>query len=138
MLRARMDADLHFASRREDAEPELGGGPRRKNRRPRHHAGRRPNRRPAAAAPLLRVAIRAAAALVRYSETPLGRLPTQIDYSDYRDADGVKLPYRWSLARPGNRFTIQVDELHQNVPVDDAKFIAPPPPPPPEQKPAAH
>jgi photosynthetic reaction center cytochrome c subunit len=77
--------------------------------------------------------------LVRYSETPLGRLPTQIDYSDYRDADGVKLPYRWSLARPGNRFTIQVDELHQNVPVDDAKFVAPPPPPPPpEQKPAAH
>jgi photosynthetic reaction center cytochrome c subunit len=77
--------------------------------------------------------------LVRYSETPLGRLPTQIDYSDYRDADGVKVPYRWSLARPGNRFTIQIDELHQNVPVDDAKFIAPPPPPyPPEQKPAAN
>jgi photosynthetic reaction center cytochrome c subunit len=74
--------------------------------------------------------------LIRYSETPLGRLPTQIDYSDYREADGVKLPYRWSLARPGNRFTIQVDELHQNVPVDDAKFAAPPPPP--EQKPPAH
>ncbi len=64
--------------------------------------------------------------LVRYSETPLGRLPTQIDYSDYRDADGVKVPYRWSLARPGNRFTIQVDELHQNVPVDDAKFAPTP------------
>jgi photosynthetic reaction center cytochrome c subunit len=77
--------------------------------------------------------------LVRYNETPLGRLPTQVDYSDYRDADGVKLPYRWSLARPGNRFSIQVDELHHNVPVDDSKFIAPPPPPPPpEQKPAAH
>jgi photosynthetic reaction center cytochrome c subunit len=75
--------------------------------------------------------------LVRYNETPLGRLPTQVDYSDYRDADGVKLAYRWSLARPGNRFSIQVDELHQNVPVDDTKFIAPPPPPP-EQKPAAH
>jgi len=76
--------------------------------------------------------------LVRYNETPLGRLPTQVDYSDYRDADGVKVPYRWSLARPGNRFSIQVDELHQNVPVEDGKFIAPPPPPPPpEQKPAA-
>jgi photosynthetic reaction center cytochrome c subunit len=75
--------------------------------------------------------------MVRYTETPLGRLPTQIDYSDYRDADGVKVPFRWSLARPGNRFNIQVDELQQNVPVDDAKF-APPPPPPPEQKPAAH
>jgi photosynthetic reaction center cytochrome c subunit len=77
--------------------------------------------------------------LIRYSETPLGRLPTQIDYSDYRDADGVKAPYRWTLARPGNRFTIQVDELHQNVPVDESKFTPPPPPPPPpDQKPPAH
>jgi photosynthetic reaction center cytochrome c subunit len=77
--------------------------------------------------------------LIRYSETPLGRLPTQIDYSDYRDADGVKVPYRWSLARPGNRFTIQVDELHHNVPVDEAKFTPPPQPAaPPDQRPAAH
>jgi hypothetical protein len=76
--------------------------------------------------------------LVRYNETPLGRLPTQIDYSDYREADGVKVPYRWTLARPGNRFTIQVEELHQNVPLDEAKFTPPPPPPPPDQKPAAH
>jgi outer membrane lipoprotein-sorting protein len=72
--------------------------------------------------------------LVRYAETALGRMPTQIDYADYRDADGVKIPYRWTLARPGNRFTIQIDEVKQNVPVDDAKFTAPPPPP--DQKPA--
>jgi len=30
--------------------------------------------------------------LVRYAETPLGRNPTQIDYADYRDANGVKVP----------------------------------------------
>jgi photosynthetic reaction center cytochrome c subunit len=72
--------------------------------------------------------------LVRYAETPLGRLPTQIDYSDYRDADGVKIPYRWTLSRPGNRFTIQIDQVQQNVPIDDAKFN-PPPPPPPSQAP---
>jgi photosynthetic reaction center cytochrome c subunit len=76
--------------------------------------------------------------LIRYTETPLGRLPTQIDYSEYRDADGVKVPFRWSLARPGNRFTIQVDQLQQNVPVDDAKFNPPPPPPSPDQKAPAH
>jgi photosynthetic reaction center cytochrome c subunit len=74
--------------------------------------------------------------LIRYSETPLGRLPTQIDYSDYREADGVSVPFRWSFSRPGNRFTLQVDQLQQNVPVDDAKFTAPPPPPP-DQKPPA-
>jgi photosynthetic reaction center cytochrome c subunit len=63
--------------------------------------------------------------LVRYGETPLGRMPTQIDYEDYRDAGGVKVPFRWTLARPGGRFTIQVSEVKENVPVDDAKFAKP-------------
>ena len=67
--------------------------------------------------------------LVRYAETPLGRNPTQIDYADYRDAGGVQVPFRWTLARPGNRFMIQIDQIQQNVPVDDAKFVAPPPAP---------
>jgi outer membrane lipoprotein-sorting protein len=74
--------------------------------------------------------------LVRYSDSPLGYNPTQIDYADYRAADGVKTPYRWTIGRPGNRFTVQVEELKQNVPVDDAKFVPPPPPPPPPA--AAH
>jgi hypothetical protein len=69
--------------------------------------------------------------LVRYVETPLGRLPTQVDYADYRAADGAKVPFRWTLARPGNRFTIQIDSVQQNVPIDEAKFSPPPPPPPP-------
>jgi len=77
--------------------------------------------------------------LVRYAETPLGRNPTQIDYANYKDADGVKIPYQWTLSRPGNRFTIQVTDVQQNVPVDDAKFNPPPMPPPPgETKPASH
>jgi hypothetical protein len=67
--------------------------------------------------------------LVRYAETPLGRNPTQIDYADYRDANGLKIPFRWTVARPGNRFTIQAEQVQQNVPVDDAKFAAPSPPP---------
>ncbi|HXW17758.1 MAG TPA: c-type cytochrome [Candidatus Acidoferrales bacterium] len=71
--------------------------------------------------------------MVRYIDTPLGRNPAQIDYADYRDAGGVKVPYRWTIARPSGRFTIQVDELKQNVPVDDAKFVMPPPPPAPPE-----
>jgi photosynthetic reaction center cytochrome c subunit len=64
--------------------------------------------------------------LVRYGDTALGLLPTQIDYADYRDSNGVKIPYRWTLARPSGRFTIQVSEVKQNIPVDDAKFVKPP------------
>jgi len=67
--------------------------------------------------------------LVRFGETPLGRLPTQIDYADYREAGGVKIPFRWTLARPGGRFTIQLSEVKENAPVDDAKFAKPSAPP---------
>jgi len=75
--------------------------------------------------------------LVRYVDSPLGYNPTQIDYADYRSVDGVKVPFRWTVARPGNHFTIQLEQLQQNVPVDDAKFVPPPPPPAPGA-PAAH
>jgi photosynthetic reaction center cytochrome c subunit len=74
--------------------------------------------------------------LVRFGETPLGQLPTQIDYSDYREVGGVKIPFRWTLARPGGLFTIQVNKVEQNVRVDDAKF-AKPPATPDEPKPPA-
>jgi hypothetical protein len=72
--------------------------------------------------------------MIRYVDSPLGYNPTQIDYADYRTADSIKLPYRYTVARPGNRFMVQIDELHQNVPVDDAKFVVPPPPAPPPAK----
>jgi photosynthetic reaction center cytochrome c subunit len=63
--------------------------------------------------------------LVRYGDTALGLLPTQIDYADYHDTNGVKIPYRWTLARPSGRFTIQVTDVKQNVPVGDAEFAKP-------------
>ena len=50
----------------------------------------------------------------------------------------MKIPFRWTLSRPGNRFTIQINQVEQNVPVEDAKFTPPPMPPAPEQKPAGH
>ncbi len=66
---------------------------------------------------------------VRYAANPLGRMPTQIDYSDYRNLDGVQVPLRWTLARPNGRFTIQIADVKQNVPVDDNKFVKPASPP---------
>lgn len=62
---------------------------------------------------------------IRYAETALGRLPTQIDYADYREAQGVKIPYQWTLWRPGGSFTIRVTEVQQNVPIDQKLFVAP-------------
>jgi hypothetical protein len=55
----------------------------------------------------------------------VGRNPTQIDYADYRDVDGVKIPFRWTLSRVNGRFTIQIADVKSNVPVDDATFAKP-------------
>jgi photosynthetic reaction center cytochrome c subunit len=63
--------------------------------------------------------------LVRYTDTPLGRLPTQIDYADYRETDGVKIPYRWTLTRPSGSFSIRVEQVQQNVAIDEGLFVAP-------------
>ena len=63
--------------------------------------------------------------MVRYADTPVGRNATQIDYADYREMDGVKSPFRWTLARPNGRFTIQVKEAKNNVPIEDTKFSKP-------------
>jgi hypothetical protein len=66
--------------------------------------------------------------MLRYVDSPLGYNPTQVDYADYREEGGVKIPFRWTLARPGGRFTIQVNQIEQNVPMDDALFVPPKPP----------
>jgi len=62
---------------------------------------------------------------LRFMETPLGRNPTQIDYADYRDTDGVKIPFSWTLARPNGSFTIKVEQTQQNVPIDEKLFTPP-------------
>jgi hypothetical protein len=62
---------------------------------------------------------------VRYAQTPVGRMPTQIDYADYRDADGVKIPFRWTLSRPNGRFTIQIKEVQSNIAIRDDRFAKP-------------
>jgi hypothetical protein len=67
--------------------------------------------------------------VMRYQDTPLGPNPTQVDIADYRDVDGVKVPYRWTIARPTGRFTIQLDES-KNLPVEDKAFEKSAPPAP--------
>ena len=123
---AKLDADLHFAA---DVKTTVHKFPRarlRKNRRARSLSGESAKKDDQ---PPVRLYFDAESGLlvrmIRYTETPLGRNPSQVDFADYRDADGVKIPFRWTLARPGQRFTIQVNEVKQNVPVDDTQFNMP-------------
>jgi photosynthetic reaction center cytochrome c subunit len=65
---------------------------------------------------------------VRYSDTPVGVIPTQIDYSDYRDVAGVKMPFHWVVTWTDGRSTIELSELQPNVRIDPGKFAMPTPP----------
>jgi photosynthetic reaction center cytochrome c subunit len=64
---------------------------------------------------------------LRYSNSPIGRVPTQIDFADYRDVNGVKLPFRITYAWLDGRDSIVLNEISTNVPVDEAKFGRPAP-----------
>jgi hypothetical protein len=64
---------------------------------------------------------------ISYMETPIGVIPNQIDFEDYRDVDGVKVPFtvRVLSVEPGLVSTRKYTEIKLNVPVDDAKFKMP-------------
>jgi photosynthetic reaction center cytochrome c subunit len=63
--------------------------------------------------------------LIRYTETPLGRNPLEVDYADYRDNGGLKIPYQWTLTRTNGSFTVRVNSVQQNVPIDEKLFVMP-------------
>ena len=56
------------------------------------------------------------------SDTPLGKLPLQVDYEDFREVDGIKQPFLIHWSFPGRVWGRKIDEIKQNVPLDDAKF----------------
>ena len=62
---------------------------------------------------------------VRHGRTPIGRVPTQVDYSDYRDVGGIKFPYHWTFAWLDGRDTFEFSDVKLNVPIDQAKFGQP-------------
>ena len=62
---------------------------------------------------------------LRYSRSPIGRVPTQIDYSDYRDVNGIKMPYRLTFAWLDGRDSIEIKDVQVNVPIPEAKFGTP-------------
>jgi hypothetical protein len=61
----------------------------------------------------------------------LAPLPEQMDYDDYRDVDGVKLPFtvQYSAIDPRDGWTRKFTEIKHNAPVDESKFNMPPAPP---------
>jgi hypothetical protein len=49
----------------------------------------------------------------------------EMRYSDWRDVDGVKLPFKITQSMPNLKFVFTVQEVKHNVPVDDRLFEKP-------------
>ena len=58
----------------------------------------------------------------RFADTALGLNPSQVDYSDYRDLAGIKVPFHWTLTWTDGRSDFDITEIQRNVPMGAAKF----------------
>ncbi|MGH9256297.1 MAG: photosynthetic reaction center cytochrome c subunit family protein [Vicinamibacterales bacterium] len=65
--------------------------------------------------------------LVRWNQTGVGPVPTQIDYADYREVAGVKMPFTWTVSQTYMQMTITLRELQPNVAIDPGRFAKPAP-----------
>jgi hypothetical protein len=63
--------------------------------------------------------------LLRFSDSVVGRAPTQIDYADYRDVSGIKMPFRWTVAWLDGKENFELSEIQPNAPIEASRFARP-------------
>ena len=71
--------------------------------------------------------------VVQNTSSPVGINPRQIDFSDYREVAGIKMPFRWTVTWTDGRSTTEVSEIQPNVAIEGSRFgkpSAPAPKPP--------
>lgn len=57
--------------------------------------------------------------------SPEGKFPTKVYYDDYREIDGVKLPYKMRSVLPQFELAMTVTEIKNGVKIDDNLFVKP-------------
>jgi photosynthetic reaction center cytochrome c subunit len=63
--------------------------------------------------------------MIRYTASPIGKVPTQIDYNDYRDVNGIKFPFDYQFLWLDGRFNAKLTGVQINPTIDQAKFGKP-------------
>ena len=64
---------------------------------------------------------------VRWTETAVGTIPTEISFSDYRDVSGVQMPFQLDLRWTNGESIIILSEVEPNGQIDDGRFARPAP-----------
>jgi outer membrane lipoprotein-sorting protein len=65
--------------------------------------------------------------LSRYIQLPIGRVPTHIDFDDYREVAGagVKMPFKWVATWVDGQSTTTLTDVRANAPIDAGTFARP-------------
>jgi hypothetical protein len=63
--------------------------------------------------------------MVRYGKSPVGRVPQQSDYADFRAVNGIKFPFQYTFSWLDGRQAFKLTDVKTNVAIDQAKFALP-------------
>ena len=63
--------------------------------------------------------------MIIYTSSPIGRAPTQVDFSDYRDVGGVKFPFDRNFLWLDGRWEAKLTGVRTNVAIDAKMFGKP-------------
>ena len=63
--------------------------------------------------------------VVRYEDTPIGMVPIQNDYADYRDVGGVKMPFKMVVTWTDGQSHIELNEITPNANIPATRFAKP-------------
>jgi hypothetical protein len=62
------------------------------------------------------------------TSTMIGTIPEQLDFEDYREVDGARLPYAIQMSglNPRSSWSQKFESIRRDIAIDDAKFSKPP------------
>lgn len=63
--------------------------------------------------------------LMRYVDSPIGRIVTQYDFADYRPVAGVRMPFKWTRTWLDGRSVFQLTDVQVNVDIPLERFAPP-------------
>jgi hypothetical protein len=64
---------------------------------------------------------------VRWTRTPVGFIPTQVDFADYRDVAGVKVPFDRKVTQTYMQAHVLLTQVQPNVAIEASRFAKPAP-----------
>ena len=63
--------------------------------------------------------------IVRWNRTKVGAVPSQMDFSDYRDVGGVKMPFKMVVTWTDGQSHIELNEITPNANIPATRFAKP-------------